>query len=125
MFRRLLHIVLLVALGSVFGLDGTTENAVGCASYAYLSDQGAEERTMLRNHTQLNLPASLETLSVRVSTSLRSGSKQTSRHHTSWNNTQEGANNHFSKKYGRLLGLHAAMGDEPRMVLCRLCRLRI
>lgn len=125
MLRRLLHIVLLGVLVSVFGWDFTTENTVGSASYAYLSDQGVEERTVLRNHTHLNLPISFETLSVRVSTSLRHGSKHTLRHHPSWNTSEGGSNNHFSQKHGRPSGLHAAIGIEPRMVLCRLCRLRI
>ena len=125
MLCRLLHIVLLVALVSVFGLDRTPETAGNHPSYAYLSDQGVEERTVLRNHTHLNLPISFETLSVRVSTSLRHGSKHTLRHHPSWNISEGGSNNHFSQKHGRPSGLHAAIGIEPRMVLCRLCRLRI
>ena len=125
MLRRLLHIVLLVALGSVFGLDWGTDTAVSSVSCSYLSDQGAEERTVLSNHTHLNLPTSFETLSVRVSTSLRSGSKQSSRHHASWNHLDRHAYKHFVSTYGRHLSLHAAIGNESRMVLNRLCRLRI
>lgn len=125
MLRRVLQIVLLLALGCVFGFDSNTENAVSSASYSYLSDRGVEERMVLCNHTHLNLPTSFETLSVRVSTSLRSGSKTSSRHHSSWNTPEGNSNKHFSQKYGRPIGLHAAIGNEPRMVLNCLCRLRI
>jgi hypothetical protein len=124
MLRRVLQIVLLLALGCVFGFDSTTESTAG-SSYSYHSDRGVEERMVLCNHTHLNLPTSFETLSVRVSTSLRGGSKTSSRHHSSWNTPEGNSNKHFSQKYGRPIGLHAAIGNESRMVLNRLCRLRI